>query len=342
MKVYGLTFEQFNLLKDKLSETFFDLKNKDIKAYLFGSRAKGTFKKYSDVDLFIKAKSKNEQLKNYVLKLESSLEESDLPYKFDIVLWEDLFPEYKKEINKSKKLIWSTDEIEVRSPWRVCPIGQHWVRRHDRLNSKGKLEDVDGHCRKNRSKKDVLKSDEIELISKSKIFKDAKKNPMSLVIDRKKFDDYDDLIAGWVAYWNDVFKPEILLTVEMVKILIFTESSFKPNTVTPNESKEIGPARGIIQITEQTWRILKDPSGELKDHLVDIKKEELLDPNKNISAGIRWLFRKRETLKKRIKREPTWEEVLLEYKGFYTRHSKWRKKLEEDIKKHKGSLRQND
>ncbi|GAB4016856.1 MAG: hypothetical protein Fur0010_16930 [Bdellovibrio sp.] len=342
MKIYGLTFEQFSLLKEKLAESFIDFKNEDLKVYLFGSRSKGIYKKYSDVDIFIKSKVKKEQIKNYVLKLENALEESNLPYKFDIVLWEELFPEYKKEINKNKKLIWSTDEIEIRSPWRVCPIGQHWVRRHDRINAKGRIEDVDGHCRKNRSKKDVLKSDEMELISQSKLFNDSKGNPMSLVINGRSFDNYDDIISGWVAYWNDVFKPNVPLTVELVKILIFTESSFQPNITTPNESKKIGPARGIIQITEQTWRILKDPNGELKDHLVDIKKEELLDPNKNISAGIRWLFRKRETLKKRIKREPTWEEVFLEYKGFYTSHSKWRKKLEEDIKKYKGSLRPND
>lgn len=338
MRLYGLNKNELDSLKNEIEFVFKDIE--DVKAYLFGSRAIGTHKKYSDVDIFLK--SKDPSLNKKIETLKNNLEESDLPYKFDISNWSEIIPEFKKDIQKKKKLLWSADSVEKSSPWRICPIGQHWVRRHDRLSKKGKIEDVDGHCRKNKSKKDVLKSDEIELIAQTQIFKDALKNPMSLVVDRKKYDDYDDIISGWVTYWNDVFKPEIPLSVEMVKILILTESTFRSNITTPNKSKKIGPARGIIQITEQTWRILKDPNGELKNHLVEIKKEELLDPNKNISAGVRWLFRKRETLKKRIKREPTWEEILLEYKGFYTRQSKLREKLENDIEYYKGCLKQND
>jgi hypothetical protein len=46
-----------------------------------------------------------------------------------------------------------------------------------------------------------------------------------------------------------------------------------------------------------------------------LSKKDLLDPNLNLAAGIRWLFYKRDLLSKRLKRPATWEEAILEYKG---------------------------
>jgi hypothetical protein len=53
----------------------------------------------------------------------------------------------------------------------------------------------------------------------------------------------------------------------------------------------------------------------LQNYFVILDDDDIWDPNKNICASIRWLFRKRETAKAVLKREPTWEEVLLDYKG---------------------------
>ena len=50
--------------------------------YLFGSRTKGTSKKYSDVDLAILSGEMSEEIKS---KLDFLFEESTLPYKIDII-----------------------------------------------------------------------------------------------------------------------------------------------------------------------------------------------------------------------------------------------------------------
>ena len=96
--------------------------------------------------------------------------------------------------------------------------------------------------------------------------------------------------------------------------MIESESRFKPTATAPNK-KNIGKARGLIQLTEQTLRILRNRKGEIKDHYIDLSKDELFEPSKNICAAIRWLFRKREILNKRLGRSPSWPEVIVEYKG---------------------------
>ncbi|OGT54871.1 MAG: hypothetical protein A3F43_00465 [Gammaproteobacteria bacterium RIFCSPHIGHO2_12_FULL_42_10] len=63
-----------------------------------------------------------------------------------------------------------------------------------------------------------------------------------------------------------------------------------------------------------TRKYLGDPKGELHDYLVRLSPTELLLPNNNICAGIRWLFRKKETARGKLKREATWEEAIEDYK----------------------------
>ncbi len=66
-------------LKNFLKEYF---KNSNVKVYLFGSRAKGENRKYSDIDLAIESK---ENLKDKIVELKNIIEESNLIYKVDIV-----------------------------------------------------------------------------------------------------------------------------------------------------------------------------------------------------------------------------------------------------------------
>jgi len=219
--------------------------------------------------------------------------------------------------NVYKIPFFKTDNIKEYSPWKVCPIGEHWVRRHDR--QKNHLEDVDGHCRENKSKKDQLKGDEIDLISMHELFENPKlkatPNNLGFEKEGKNGNQFDNLINGWVAYWNDIFKVDPPLHPNYVKALMATESGFNPKSIASNKNKKIGYARGLMQITERTQRQLSGNEKELKDHLVILDDEEIWETNKNICAGIRWLFRKREILKSKIKKDPTWKEVLMGYKG---------------------------
>lgn len=244
--------------------------------------------------------------------------EMGVPWNF--FQWSQFIGKIVPESKVHKTPFFDTQNIEIKNPWRVCPIGQHWVRRHPKQLKAGKITDHDGHCRKNPSKKDFLKGDEMELIVTSDLFlnpkvKVSKNNLKMHLVSIEKQNQYDDLISGWTAYWNDVFRLKNPLHPNYVKALMATESTFDPKARAPN-SKKIGLARGLLQLTEQTTRLAKShKQHEYKDHFVDLEYKDLWDPNKNISFGIRHLFRKRETAKARLKREPTWFEVLMDYKG---------------------------
>jgi hypothetical protein len=206
--------------------------------------------------------------------------------------------------------------IKKQHPWRICPLGENLVREHVR-HTKYKVAEVSSYCRKNKSKKEILTSLEIkEIYERNKI---KTKNFPSLS-KKTRENKFDDIIALWTQFWNEVLKPSEPLDPNWVKTLIYTESSFDENSLNKNDPKN--PAKGLMQITKATHKIITNSRGELKDVCFDTDEKENYDPNISVSMGIRWLFRKKELLKSRIKREPTWEETIWEYKGVYNDESK--------------------
>lgn len=202
--------------------------------------------------------------------------------------------------------------IQRRSPWRVCPLGQHWVSRHDRPYPSG-ISDVDGHCRANPSKRDILMFDEMKLIEMTKLFSEAPK-PNPFKSNPSWGEKYDKQIGGWVRYWNDILGLKNKIDPNIVKALIASESSFDPMAAARGVPMT-KQARGLIQLMPQTRKILSDPKGELKDHLIKADKDDLFDSTVSISMGVRWLVRKQEIASRKLKREATWKEAVLEYKG---------------------------
>jgi predicted nucleotidyltransferase len=71
------------------------------KIYAFGSRAKGTAKPFSDLDLAIDADGKKLPAK-VMTNLRSDFEESNLDYKIDIIDFNDISPEFKKIVEQRK------------------------------------------------------------------------------------------------------------------------------------------------------------------------------------------------------------------------------------------------
>jgi hypothetical protein len=206
--------------------------------------------------------------------------------------------------------------------WRLCPPGQHWVRTHplsippSKKNPAGGVTTRRGDCAHNPSGKDQLYPDEIQEMAEQN-FKNVKDKPCPIPLGAGKAGtQYDDLIAGWTKYWNDVFKPEPPLEPNVVKALIATESRFRPKKLADERNQN--SARGLMQITNKTRKILGDEKGELKDHYLTLTREELNDPSNNICAGIRWLFRKREIATSLFKRPASWEEAVHEFKGTRT------------------------
>lgn len=201
-------------------------------------------------------------------------------------------------------------------PWRPCPGGEHWVREHPRKSSKSKkITIVDGHCRINRSKKDQIYKDELDYISE-KYFSNLQELPTNDNLGHKWLGNrYDNLIAGWTQYWNEILQPDSPLDPNLVKALISTESSFI-KTTDIFAGKRAGKARGLMQVTDWALTIMSDENGELKDHLINLSQKDMYNPNSSIAAGIRWLHRKKEIASAKLKRKATWLEAAADYKSY--------------------------
>ena len=64
--------------------------------YAYGSRAKGKNRKYSDLDLCYK----DDIPTKVILDIQEELEESDLPFRVDLVFWESMSSGFQKLIEK--------------------------------------------------------------------------------------------------------------------------------------------------------------------------------------------------------------------------------------------------
>jgi hypothetical protein len=197
--------------------------------------------------------------------------------------------------------------VLITSPWRTCPIGQHRVREHLKTGNK---DSTDVHCRWNKSRKDVLDAQEIKEISESQIFKEVQIKATPGNMGYKAHSQLiDDLVNGWCAYWNYTLKATNPIHPNHVKALLASESSFQLKPQVPPSHKAIG----IGQLMPVTIGLLSQRNKELKNHFIEITKEEAWDPNINICASIRWLFRKYEIASRRGAKD--WVEVIEKYKG---------------------------
>lgn len=73
--------------------------------WVFGSRAKNHAKKFSDLDLAIKAPKPLSM--SLMAKLNLAFEESLLPYKVDIIDWLTINEAFRNNIINDKVLLWS-------------------------------------------------------------------------------------------------------------------------------------------------------------------------------------------------------------------------------------------
>jgi predicted nucleotidyltransferase len=88
----GLTEKELDLIRSVFSEI-----TATRKAVIFGSRAKGNFKKYSDVDIAVFGGENHVNIGEII----TALDELPLIYKFDVVAYEELKnAELKEHIDK--------------------------------------------------------------------------------------------------------------------------------------------------------------------------------------------------------------------------------------------------
>lgn len=201
----------------------------------------------------------------------------------------------KAKAKKKRKLKVSRPKNSTKTanshPWRLCPSGEHWVTSHplhippSKKNPEGAVTTRLGHCHDNPSRKDSMYADEISEIAQQNFIK-LVGSPTKNNLGFRRGNEFDQLIRGWTIYWNEVFKPNEPLDPDLVKALIASESSFDPDVIV-KVGKTKNRARGLMQVTDETQKILGNPKGELKNQLVHVDQEDLTNPNLNICAGIR-------------------------------------------------------
>lgn len=77
------------LLKEKLPE--------GSQVFLFGSRAKGTSAKFSDIDIGVIA---DKDIENVIIEIKEIIEESFVPYDIDIIDFNKVSKKFKEEAMK--------------------------------------------------------------------------------------------------------------------------------------------------------------------------------------------------------------------------------------------------
>jgi len=154
------------------------------------------------------------------------------------------------------------------------------------------------------------------------------------ISEHKAADDYDELIAVWTDYFNTKLNTDPPFDPDVFKALLASESGFRLHT------PENKIAFGIAQITKQTWTILQDPKGEAKEFIFnEIRQKDLKDPTIAVPMGIRWLMYKSKRAAAKLGRQPTHEEIILEYKGLLKSKSQYKKDALSSYRKYYGRLK---
>lgn len=233
----------------------------------------------------------------------------------------------------------SDPKTDRNHPWRLCPTGESWVRTHPlTVPASGKGPEYETtrhwHCRVNSNKSEIYTADELREIAEQffdGLLSDSEAMPVPDDLGFPNGNKYDRLIAGWTKFWNEVFKPESPVTPDFIKALVAKESNFE---LPKDQQSSDGLARGLIQVTENTRKILQNPKGELRDHYIEMTPAESREPAINIGAGVRWLHYKKRFAERRLIRKITWEEAAAEYKGIFRdlKTDKRSKEIMEDLR----------
>ena len=215
-------------------------------------------------------------------------------------------------------------EQKDRSKKREIPVKDHPLQVPVSAKNPSGVTIRDQHIR--RIKGTYLDLNEFEQIFKNYNRKSLIYPSKGKLVKYKDSDLYDEQIAVWVDYFNTKFNLDPKLDANMVKALIASESSFKPEARNKN-------ALGLTQITKDTLKILQDPKGEVKDFTFDnIRQKDLKNPNVSIPLAVRWLAQKQKLAAFKLKRAPTSDEIIMEYKGILKDKSKKAQKIMQDYR----------
>lgn len=97
--MFGLEERHLNFIKETLKKY---IQNPKAKFYIFGSRARGKFREYSDVDIAIDSPDLTPTIKS---QLELEFENSTFPYEVDIVDLNNIKETFKTLIQEDLVLL---------------------------------------------------------------------------------------------------------------------------------------------------------------------------------------------------------------------------------------------
>ena len=99
--IFGLSKEQNILLSKAVIEP---LKDMGFQVYIFGSRTSGKHHPFSDIDILFEGNS-SQDLKNKINAIKEQMQESNFPFKVDLVYLPDLAESYKASVLKNRVLL---------------------------------------------------------------------------------------------------------------------------------------------------------------------------------------------------------------------------------------------
>lgn len=95
---FGMTDTQWDQLTKNLIKL---LKNQNLRIFIFGSRAKGKFHPYSDIDLLVDDLKSPILDKQAILLAMEHIENSNFPFKIDLVYRSQLAESYRSDVESS-------------------------------------------------------------------------------------------------------------------------------------------------------------------------------------------------------------------------------------------------
>ena len=102
--MYGMTHDELNLLR-----TLFARQKEIEQVILYGSRAKGTNKPFSDVDITLMG---HRLTRSHLNRLSEEIDESSLPYLFDISIFSKLTnPALIEQIEQTGVVLYQREEL---------------------------------------------------------------------------------------------------------------------------------------------------------------------------------------------------------------------------------------
>ncbi len=103
MTSFGLSFDHWKLLERILITP---LKSHGVRLWVFGSRARGDFKKFSDLDILYQLPEEGQPLPSgFLSTIAEQLEDSRLPIRVDLVDQKNVADSYYASIMKDKVAI---------------------------------------------------------------------------------------------------------------------------------------------------------------------------------------------------------------------------------------------